>query len=282
MPCYTSGQFTPILTTIDSSMLDTFLGNIISKRESGPTTVTPNDFSVSIESLREKAVSIYPDIRRADDNKAAGNISDVDAYILYTLVAHFKPNTVFEIGTWIGTSSMVMSQALQESGNLTGHIYTCDKNSYYSLGENYDTKITRINEYSDIALEGIEEEKSIDMVFADGELDYPTLKKMLPRLSKNAIIVTHDYTRPGEKGVRNLIRLQMSTRAKYAYVLPSSTDKIVSSIGILLPISLAQDLKLNVSHRLTRYVYTIYLFFTTHIYLFIRRVYRKTKSLLIK
>lgn len=240
--------------------------------------ITPDTFTTSIEALRSAAVANFPDIRRAEDDSAAGHISTLDAYILYNLVTYAKPKTIFEIGTWIGTSSMAMADALLDGTADDSKIYTCDKNNFYSLGEAYNSKIERIHQFSDQAIAEIPADRKVDFVFADGELTASTLTVLLSHLSKDAIIATHDFKRPGEKGVRNLIRLQMKTRGKYVYILPKDYG---SSIAVLLPIEVAMQLNMPTGTRISRFFFTIYLFITANTYLLSRRFYRKIKKLLV-
>ncbi len=148
-----------------------------------------------IDQLRTKAISIYPSIRSATDGKAAGTINMNDAEVLYFLVRSHKPKVIFEIGTWIGTSAMVMAEAMRENDN-NGKIYTCDANSYYALDDSYSDIVFPINAYSDKALDNLPTDTKIDMVFADGELTFATIKKLKKYLNSNAIITTHDYTLP--------------------------------------------------------------------------------------
>lgn len=257
-------------------MIDLLLRSIKSKNTS-LSNETP-DFETKIESLRELAIKKYPDIRRANDGKVAGNISETDARLLYNIVLYQRPKTIFEIGTWIGTSSMVMADALKVADLADAKIYTCDKNNYYCLSSEFDERIVRINQFSDEAIDLVPDDRKIDMVFADGELTVPTLKKLLPRLSDEVILVTHDYTLPGEKGVSNLIRIQMKCRGRFVYVLPSKEDKCITSIGLLLPKTIAVKFEITSYRQVLRYMYTIYLFCKTNIYLLFRKLYRELSS----
>ena len=189
-----------------------------------------------IDNLRAEAVKIHPGIRIANDGKAAGTINREDCRILYLLVRYYKPTIIFEIGTWIGTSAMVMAEAMRKNNN-GGTIYTCDVNNYYALDETYSDVIKPINAFSDEALQHLPEETKIDFVFADGELTFKTIKKMKPMLHFESIIGTHDYIPPADKGVLNLIRVQLFCNFKYRLFAPKNKtpDKWKESlIGFLL------------------------------------------------
>lgn len=170
-----------------------------------------------IEALRADSVAAMPTVRRAADGKAAGTINHADMKVLYLLVRHFKPKAVFEIGTWVGTSAMVMAEAIRQNGN-GGIIYTCDTADCYLAQPLYQNTIKKITAFSDVAIEQIPADTNVDFVFADGELTFETIKKLNPRLSPHAIITTHDYILPAEKGVINYLRLQLTSCGGYNLV----------------------------------------------------------------
>lgn len=174
-----------------------------------------------IDRLRVKGVREFPNIRTTKEAKVAGTINLDDVVILYLLVRTFKPKVIFEIGTWIGTSAMIMAEAVRANNN-EAVIYTCDFNSYYLLDESYKDIVLPVNAYSDMALEQIPGDKKIDLVFADGELTYETIKKLKPKLNTDAIISTHDFLQPAEKGVLNVVRMQIASWFKYNLIVPGT------------------------------------------------------------
>ena len=46
-----------------------------------------------------------------DNIEESGAINQTDAEVLYDLVQKYKPKKIFEIGTWFGTSALVMAVA---------------------------------------------------------------------------------------------------------------------------------------------------------------------------
>ncbi len=188
------------------------------------------DFTARIDTLRARGARLYPDIRIAADGKVAGAVNIADYKILYLLVRVYKPKVIFEIGTWIGTSAMIMAEAMRANGT-GGKIYTCDHNHYYALDDSYSDIIVPINAFSAEALDQIPEDTKIDFVFADGELTFRTISKLKPLLTTEAIIATHDYTPPDDKGVLNVVRMQLSSMFTYHIFLPQSTSQ--SSIAVL-------------------------------------------------
>jgi predicted O-methyltransferase YrrM len=186
--------------------------------------------------LRKAGRDKYPELPTYSNDLIHGTINTFDAEVLYFLIRKFKPKVVFEIGTWIGTSAMVMAEAIQKNNN-GGKIYTCDINNYFLLGDTYKDIITPINEFSDIALNTIPLNQKIDLVFTDGELTFGTLKELSLRLNSEALLVTHDFIPPAEKGVLNYVRTQIVSKFKYNLVANNkkNTDyEKGSSIAILI------------------------------------------------
>ena len=190
------------------------------------------DLTKKIDDLRQTAIEKYPGIPRGPDELDSGTISVPDAKLLYLLVRYFKPKVIFEIGTWIGTSSMVMAEAMKKNNN-DGHIYTCDANTFFAVDYLYQDVITTIKAYSDVALDSIPTDTKVDFVFADGELTFATIKKLKPILHKDAIVSTHDFTLPAQKGVLNLLRMQLASFFSYSYILPQNIDNQSYNSGAL-------------------------------------------------
>jgi len=221
---------------------------------------TPRFVSL-IDQLRSKSVVLHPTIRRAADGKDGGAIDIEDFKILYLLVRTFKPKVVFEIGTWIGTSAMVIAEAMKKNDN-DGKLYTCDINDYYTLGSRYDDQIIRINKMSDEAITEIPKSEIIDFVFADGELTFATIKLLRSRINTQSIIATHDYLMPAEKGVLNLVRMQLKSGFKYnSYSRINTTNyhNIDSCIGILLSDTLLNSINLRGQYYGLKLLETIHL-----------------------
>jgi predicted O-methyltransferase YrrM len=231
-----------------------------------------------INELRTRGVELYPDIRIASDGKTAGTISTDDFAILHLLIRTFKPQAVFEVGTWLGTSAMVMADAMHMNGS--GHIYTCDQNSYYALDESYDEQITRLIGFSDVVVNQLPTDCKVDMIFADGELTFNTLKALAPHMSDNTIIVTHDYEGIAEKGVTNLIRSQVVEYGKYEMIINPqiNTNDTKTTIAILIPPAIISSLKLHTTNYLFKYIYLLYLAIKTYSFLILRKIGRVIKS----
>lgn len=190
------------------------------------------NLEAKINALLHHSIEIHPTLPVNEDGLVANSISLEDARLLYLLVLTHKPKVIFEIGTWIGTSSMVMAEAMRASGHL-GRIYTCDAEDHYAIDNSYQDLIIPIVAYSDTAINQVPTDTKIDFVFADGELTFKTIKGLKPKLIKNAIIATHDFELPAEKGVLNVCRMQLASFCKYTYVLPEENAYAQYNSGVL-------------------------------------------------
>ena len=137
----------------------------------------------------------YGDLENLDNS---GAINELDAMILYHLVRHFKPENIFEIGTWFGTSAQVMLLAQKSS------IYTCDKNNYFVAQSQFihfmnTESWNAIKKFGRIGY-------PIDLIFTDGAL-YGNDPKRLSKLCRRKIFITHDYVGK-EKGYRNVRKMK--------------------------------------------------------------------------
>jgi len=140
----------------------------------------------------EEAKAKYCDV---DDVENSGAIGECDVAAIMSLMKKYQPKTIIEIGTWFGTSAMVMDKACSGSAE----IYTCDKNNVYV----YDSK--RVHYYNNGSGNFLSKMKKAgvvaDFAFVDG-LIVEDVKKLLRRMSKEGVIFLHDYKKP-LKGYRN-------------------------------------------------------------------------------
>jgi predicted O-methyltransferase YrrM len=233
------------------------INDLISKAENEYETelaTTFKEIAKKFDLLRHEAVKIYPDIPRGKDDLDSGTISIYDARLLYILVRTLKPKVIFEIGTWIGTSAMMMAEAMRKNDN-GGKIYTCDVNTFYSVDNSYADIITPINAFSDDALDQIPPDSKIDFVFTDGELTFKTIAKLKPKLSPEAVIATHDFVLPAEKGVLNFVRMQLLSLFGYTYFFPQEIKKDAYNSGV---IGALYKKTFSFTNLLQSFIFTIY------------------------
>jgi hypothetical protein len=231
------------------------------------------EFQSEIDLLRTRAAAKFSNIRIAADGKTAGTVDMSDYRLLYGLVRFFKPRNIFEIGTWIGTSAMIMSEAVIKNGH--GHVYTCDRNSHYSLPGKYDDIITKVNEFSDTAIDHFPGNERIDFIFADGSLNSSTVKKLINRSNERVIFVTHDYQTPDEKGVLNLILFLHFSNYRYEIVLPEKLGEpynIESYIALLVPEKTCEELGLQKTSQIQKRVFVCTIALRYYLHRFLRRL----------
>jgi len=140
-----------------------------------------------------------------------GSIKEDEAVFLYKFVKYVNPkNNILEIGTWFGTSAVVMAEALRDIGS-DKKVYTCDK---YDLLVVNDEKIVYRNVMSDVFINTLMSEGiKFDMIFIDAEFaksDYENVISLINPL----VLIIHDYE-TGEKGWRNIVHLKEKTGKDY-------------------------------------------------------------------
>ncbi len=122
------------------------------------------------------------------------------AQLIYSLVKGNKPNTILELGTCCGFSSIYMSKA-----NKSSTIYTIEgacevaKIATQNIQKaNCYNIIQKIGKFNDILKPLLKEIKSVDFAFIDGHHDKDATIKYFedikPFLTKNAIVIFDDIS----------------------------------------------------------------------------------------
>lgn len=184
-----------------------------------------------LEGIRNKLIrssrETLPKIRRTPEGLIKGSTSIRDCVYLYLLIRYFKPNIIFEIGTWIGTSTAIMAEALRK--NNSGKIITCDINNYVLILDDYQDKATYYNMHSSNVLKLLLKQNiEIEFVFNDASITKSTIKRLQNLVSKNFIFLTHDYKPPKDKGikcVKLMDRHFVKGSNEFKWFLPNKIDK---------------------------------------------------------
>lgn len=128
-----------------------------------------------------------------------GAVPEEDCFLLYSLIQEWRPNTIVEIGTWFGTSAMIMAKAMIDAG-IQGRIYTCDKHDVYCPGEPYSDLIKYKNMQSGEFLKRLLKKRvAADMFFVDASLkgnDHKLIRKLR---NGKLRFVGHDYHQKGKR-----------------------------------------------------------------------------------
>jgi len=137
-----------------------------------------------------------------NDLDNSGSITEEDVVVLHGLVQQYKPKTILEIGTWFGTSAMVMEKAMD--GNVK--IYTCDKHKVYVYES---ANVIYKNMWSYDFMKWLKPQQVIfDFAFIDARMQGDE-KTLLNMMSSEAAIFIHDFAKDmkGWKNVRAFQKL---------------------------------------------------------------------------
>lgn len=187
---------------------------------------------------RERLLDDYPNLLacwkscREEENRRGivGTASLPDCLFLYLLVVEYRPATIFEIGTFVGTTSIIMAEA----SGLRARIHTCDKRDVYEPAPRYEGVILpRAKTHSATASGELRKAGvKLDLVFADGRLDWRTARNIAAMMHPESVFATHDYAE-GDKGVDNLERMsrRLISRGFRRHVPPSSWYQSGHDVG---------------------------------------------------
>jgi hypothetical protein len=149
--------------------------------------------------------------------------------MLYLLIRGFGRRQVFEVGTNIGTTAVVMNEAVRRNG---GTCTTCDPIDYEALPP--DSRIRFIQTASDCALAQLKAEHStIDFAFFDWVPDKRTLNLANEIFDENAVIAVHDYKlNPKGQAIADVLNLHYRQRGRWFF--PEA------------PVELADEIRVNI------------------------------------
>ena len=151
-----------------------------------------------------------------------GSISLLGGITLYMLIKYFQPRKVFEVGTFIGRSTVAMALGISQYCD-DGIIYTCDKDNDFYLDElklgceiRGDGKTLSTEALKKVS----EKEDSMDFFFFDGILQNSDLEYIAQLSGENTILATDDFEGIS-KGVINFLFLkQLPCFSSYILVHP--------------------------------------------------------------
>lgn len=157
------------------------------------------------EAYKDELIPRLPTIRnynltsRAKHGLAGGSTGNPDCGFLYLLVRAFHRKSIFEIGTYVGTSAITMGAAARANG---GKLVTCDPENYACLPEAENDVIRYLQMDHEQALSTLKKERvQIDFVFADWQPSLASINLINELASQDLIFTAHDYVLPHDKGV---------------------------------------------------------------------------------
>ena len=168
---------------------------------------------------------------QADYN--TGSVGCDDAFDLYKLVKFFKPDTIAEVGTFIGVSTLTMNLAMERLVD----VYTCDRSNDIDLNVPNIFQYPRIPShemFTDMADKNVK----VGLVYLDGRLSQEDIEPLNKILTDKTVFVMDDFEGI-EKGVTNALMLESPGRMliypregrKTAVSIPFSLLQIVSQEG---------------------------------------------------
>lgn len=177
-----------------------------------------------------------------------GSITTSAIWALFAATFYFRPNTIFEVGTFIGKSTLAMATALDIVHPDGGQIFTCDFSNDIPLGLDVQTLVEQFPEQSStmmftaLASRG----RQCDLLVLDGRLqaeDYA----VLPSLLHSKSVIALDDFEGTEKGAINAIHLMNSLHESHLLIYPPTRAILQShalvescTLGLIIPRSMVQ------------------------------------------
>jgi len=156
-----------------------------------------------------------------------GSLPYDDAVELYKLVKFFKPQTIAEVGTFIGVSTRVMREAISSAA-----IYTCDASNNIEISPTKDSKLFQypLKTSSEMFKDLVEKEVKADLIYLDGRLGQDDFEPLTKIVTDKTVFVLDDFEGI-EKGVTNAMMLEAPNRV---LIYPREGRKTAASIPITL------------------------------------------------
>jgi hypothetical protein len=144
-----------------------------------------------------------------------GSISPSTGLALYALARKLAPRSVFEVGTFIGKSTVAMALGLEDAGVRDATILTCDLSNDFHLKHTGPTRITGFPRKSSTQAltEAAAQGAQVDLFHFDGRLADADLALVSRIARPNAVYAIDDFE-GSEKGVANvaILRAQAALR----------------------------------------------------------------------
>lgn len=162
-----------------------------------------------------------------------GSVNFATVMLLYVLIRNIKPQRIFEVGTFIGKSTLAMALACDRNGR-PAEILTCDGSNDFHLPKLAATPIQGFSKTPSTAVLQAMADKSVmvDVVHIDGRVSVADLD-LLERISDDKLVIALDDFEGMEKGVANLTLLRSRQRfARHALLYPPR-PAILQKLGLL-------------------------------------------------
>lgn len=194
-----------------------------------------------ISNLRQAFVACEKTRQQMDYQ--TGSISLSAALSLTLLIRNAQPTTVFEIGTFIGKSTLAMALAMDATG-IPGQIFTCDGSNDFRVPRLSQTPVRGFpRATSTHALETLRSEGvKLDMLHIDGRLGDRDPELIEQIMVPNAVVAVDDFegTEKGVSVVSQLFSRPAFARHLLIYPMPAHVREAAGLLGsnstaVLLP-----------------------------------------------
>ncbi len=178
------------------------------------------------ENLSNEILSLQSLRTQADYN--TGTISPKSALWLFLLTRYFKPTTIAEVGTFIGTSGLSMVRGV-DSNNATVAFYSCDVSNSIDIPYNGSSTVEFFKKSDSTQMFRQLKERGIvpDMLHIDGRLNQDDFPMLVDLKIMDAIVLLDDFEGI-EKGVANAFALQGITSKSHVMIYPPKPEDCCS------------------------------------------------------
>lgn len=175
----------------------------------------------------------FESLRKSADYNT-GSISLASSVCLALLTYYFRPNTVAEVGTFIGRSTYSLALGGHLSGNAPSNIHTCDHSNDINLNfKKFDLSIFQYPKQSSTEMFSKIHKGQIkpDMYLLDGRIQPDDIKIISDLQIENALIVLDDFEGT-EKGVVNAFVLTENFKNNFIVAYPP-TQSFLEQYGLM-------------------------------------------------
>jgi len=207
------------------------------------------DADLDLDLVRAKLAALWEacESTRARMAYNTGSISPSTGVVLHALARRLAPKAIFEVGTFVGKSTVALALGTESAGSTQAAIYTCDGSNDFLLPYSGTTRIvgfprkTSTQALAEVVAQGVQ----IDLFNLDGRISEADCATM-QRLAKAQTVIAIDDFEGQEKGVANmsLLRSQAWIRP-YALVYPPERALLAEfglhsacTTALLLPLTL--------------------------------------------
>jgi predicted O-methyltransferase YrrM len=170
---------------------------------------------------------------RAEMDYKTGSISFAAGLLLYIATRNLRPSQVFEVGTFIGKSTVAMALAIDRNAN-GGRIFTCDGSNDFRLPQIAACDIVGFpkTRSTGALLELVTAGARLDFLHLDGRVSAQDLE-LVERLADPGVVIALDDFEGMEKGVANLMQIRgRPFFSRHLLIYPAS-DATLAKLGLV-------------------------------------------------